>query len=383
MFDRFLYNLRAQGLRIGLSEWLRFLEALEKGLAADLESLYPLGRSLLVHSEVHYDDYDLAFSATFGKGSLDPKLVEQMVRWLASLKELDPLQPPGSHDFESLEKLLEAMRRTLEEQDGEHHGGNRWVGTGGTSPYGTGGRANMGMQLGERGGGRAGVRLADERRWQNYRTDLTLGVRDFKVALRALRNLVREGPEVLDIDETIDETARNAGDIEIVMGKERKNRVRVVLFMDSGGSMSPHAELVSRLFTAASETKTFKTFEAHYFHNAVYQWLYSDYEAFTRIPTDEILRKLTPEHRLIFVGDASMAPWELFTSATTLGRPAPSGLDRFRAFKERCRASVWLNPDPERFWDHPTVSALGTVFPMQPLTIAGLKKAIDFLRAPK
>ncbi|MBI4820232.1 MAG: VWA containing CoxE family protein [Deltaproteobacteria bacterium] len=383
MFDRFLYNLRAQGLRVGLSEWLRFLEALEKGLASDLESLYPLGRSLLVHSEVSYDDYDLAFSATFGKGKLDPLLVEEMKRWLASMKAFDPSRPPGQHDFESLEKLLEAMKRTLEEQTEEHDGGNRWIGTGGTSPYGTGGRANMGLQLGEGGGGRSGVRLADERRWQNYRTDLTLGVRDFKVALRALRNLIREGREVLDLDETIDETARNAGDIELVMGKERRNRVRVALFMDTGGSMAPHTELVSQLFTAATETKTFKTFESYYFHNCVYQWLYSDYETYTRVPSDEVLRKLTPDHRLIFVGDASMAPWELFTAATTLGRPAPSGLDRLRAFKEHCPASIWLNPDPERFWDHPTVSAIKSVFPMHPLTVAGMKKAIEFLRAPR
>jgi hypothetical protein len=278
--------------------------------------------------------------------------------------------------------MLEAFKKTMAEQQERHQGGNRWVGTGGTSPYGTGGRANMGVQLGEHGGGRSGVRLAEERRWQNYRTDQILEVRDFAVALRALRHLAREGEEKLDIDETIDATAKNAGEIDLVLRRDRKNRVKVALFMDSGGSMYPHTELVSRLFTAAKEAKGFKSFDHYYFHNCIYQHVWTDYEAGERLESGKVLERLDPDHRLIFVGDASMAPWELFTKSAALGMPAPSGLDRFEMFKRKCEAAVWLNPDSKKFWDHPTVTAISTVFPMHALTLDGLRDAIRFLRAP-
>lgn len=382
MFDAFLYNLREQGLKVGMSEWLRFLQALQKGLATNLDDLYPLARAVLVHTEAHYDLYDVAFLATFKGIAADPKLVKDFEAWLQKLQEMDPERPPGEWNFENFEDMMEALRKTLEAQQGQHHGGNRWVGTGGTSPWGTGGRANQGVQLGESGGGRSGVRLADSRRWQNYRTDQTLGVRDFKVALRALRKLAKDGEEMLDLDGTIDKTAKNAGEIDLVFGKEKKNRVHLVLLMDSGGSMTPNAELVSRLFTAAKETKTFKTFEHYFFHNAIYQYLYTDFENWEREKTSDVLNRLTDRHRLIFVGDASMAPWELFTKASGIGQAAPSGLDWFTAFKRKCPASVWLNPDPERWWNHPTVSAIGNVMPMHRLTLDGLRDAIRYLKAP-
>lgn len=382
MFDPFLMNLRAEGLSVGLSEWLAFLEGVKTGLARSVDGLYHLGRALLVHSEAHYDLYDLAFSHTFSGLNASPELMKAMEKWLENPADFDAARARGEHPYKSVEEMLEAFKKTMAEQQERHQGGNRWVGTGGTSPYGTGGRANMGVQLGEHGGGRSGVRLAEERRWQNYRTDQILEVRDFAVALRALRHLAREGEEKLDIDETIDATAKNAGEIDLILRRDRKNRVKVALFMDSGGSMYPHTELVSRLFTAAKEAKGFKSFDHYYFHNCIYQHVWTDYEAGERLESGKVLERLDPDHRLIFVGDASMAPWELFTKSASLGMPAPSGLDRFEMFKRKCEAAVWLNPDSKKFWDHPTVTAISTVFPMHALTLDGLRDAIRFLRAP-
>jgi uncharacterized protein with von Willebrand factor type A (vWA) domain len=388
ILEPLLYNLRVQGLGVGLGEWLALLDGLKAGLARDLDGLYELGRSLLVHSESHYDAYDLAFHATFAGVALEPALKEAMEAWLADPEAFEQGRELGQHDFKSLEELMEAFRKTLEEQRERHSGGNRWIGTGGTSPFGNSGRANQGLRVGEGqqrgGGGRGGgVRLAEERRWQNYRTDQRLGVRDFKVALRALRKLAREGPEALDLDETIARTGRNGGEIDLIYRRERANRVRVVLLMDAGGSMDPHTRLVSQLFTAARETKAFKTFDHYFFHNCVYGWLYRDYENLDRVKTEAVLRALTPQHRLIFVGDAAMAPWELFSGAGDFGGPGHSGLQWLTRFSQKCPAAIWLNPDPERFWHHPTVTAIRNTVKMYPLTIEGLNGGIRHLRAPR
>jgi uncharacterized protein with von Willebrand factor type A (vWA) domain len=380
LFLPLLFNLRAQGLKVGLQEWLPFIDGLASGLAKNLDEVYRLGRAVLVHSEVHYDAYDLAFHATFSGVELEDKLKKALEAWLNDPAEFHAMREAGQHDFASLEELLEAFRKTLAEQKGRHQGGNRWVGTGGTSPFGNSGRANQGIRVGGSGGGRSAVQVAADRRWANYRTDARLEVRDFKVALRALRKLVREGREVLDLDDTIDQTCKNAGDIELVFNKDRSNKVRLVLLMDAGGSMAPHHELVSRLFTAAKEQKHFKTFDHYYFHNCVYRYLYRDYETFDRRPTEDVLRDLTHEHRLVFVGDASMAPWELFSSAGGYGDDSPTGIEWLQRFKSRCPNSVWLNPDPMTYWEHPTVEAIGRVFPMFPLTVGGLKDGVKKLR---
>ena len=210
-----------------------------------------------------------------------------------------------------------------------------------------------------------------------------LDVRDLKVVLRSLRSLVRDGNWALDLDGTIDRTAKNAGDIEIVEERERKNRLKVVLFMDSGGSMLPHSEKVERLFSAAKEVKTFREFKSYAFHNCVYGRLYTDIEQLERVPTSEVLANLTPQHRLIFVGDASMAPYELFSPFSWPGQgDGLSGLDWLQRFRERCPGAIWLNPDPERWWDHPTVRAIGGLFPMFPLTVEGVEDGVRRLRAP-
>jgi hypothetical protein len=275
--------------------------------------------------------------------------------------------------------MRKELERRLAEQKERHDGGGHWVGTGGSSPFGNSGRADNGIRIGGEGGGRGAVQVAGERRWAGYRTDVQLDVRDFKVALAMLRKFGREGQEKLNLDGTIDRTAKNAGEIEIDMQKERVNRVKLVLMMDTGGSMEPNAALVSRLFTAAKALKTFKTFEAWHFHNCPYGWLYKDYRTFERMPTAQVLEKLTPQHRVVWVGDASMAPWELFQGGGG-GETGPTGMQWLQRFAQRCPSSIWLNPDPVRYWDHPTVRAIGATIPMFPLTVEGLRHGMQKLR---
>lgn len=380
MFDLLLLNLRSQGLKVGLGEWLAFLSGVERGLVVDLEGLYGFGRAVLCQSEAHYDLWDLAFHATFEGVQLPPSLKDELLAWIA---EAAPWEGETKEVDMDPEDLRRELLKRLAEQKERHDGGNYWIGTKGTSPFGSGGKAEMGIRIGP-GGGRSAVEVAGERRWRNHRVDQTLEVRDFKVALRALRSLVREGPEELDLDSTIRKTADNAGDIDLVFRRQRQNRVHLVLIMDTGGSMDPHTRLVSRLFTAAQELEGFKTFESYFFHNVPYGWLYENYETRERRRIEELLGEWTPAHRIVWVGDASMAPWELFSAGyydwTGRGGTTASGLEWLQRIHERCPASVWINPDPKRYWNHPTVSAIGSVYPMFPLTVEGLRDAVRRLR---
>lgn len=381
MFDLLLMNLRAQGLKVGLGEWLAFLEGLHRGLVVDLEGLYGFGRAVLCQSEAQFDAWDLAFQATFSGVELPDRLAERLAEWLA-----DARRPEGErvHVDMDPEKLREELLKRLREQRGRHDGGPYWVGTGGTSPFGNSGRADTGIKVGEAsGGGRGAIRMAEDRRWAGYRTDTTLETRDLQAALKELRSLAREGELRLEVDKTVRRTADNAGDIELVFERARKNRVHLVLIMDTGGSMDPHTRLVERLFNAARLAKGFKSFQAWYFHNVPTGWLYRDYATWDRSPIEDVIQDWTPQHRLVFVGDASMATWELTGAAPRVygDTRALSGLDWLVRVHQRCPASVWLNPDPERFWDHPTVSAIGAVFPMFPLTLDGLRRAVRKLRA--
>ncbi|NCG18486.1 MAG: VWA domain-containing protein [Rhodobacterales bacterium] len=381
MFLDLLFNLRQAGLVVGTGEWLGFLEALESGLIYDVDTLYRLGRALLCRGESEYDAYDQAFADTFSDAVLPDDLRKAVEEWLAKAKE----RPEGDwvdHEFKDRDELWEALMERLRTQKKEHHGGNHWIGTGGTSPFGHSGKGSQGIRIGGPGGGRQAVNVAMERQWANYRTDRTLDVRDLQVVLRTLRNLSRDGAWELDLDATIDRTCQNAGDIELVERRERQNRVHLVLLMDAGGSMAPHYDKVSKLFSAASKVHGFKSFESWSFHNCVYGWLYEDYEQMERVRTEKVLEKLTSRHRLIFVGDASMAPYELFSPFGWPSHEALAGLEWLRRFRQRCPGSVWLNPDPTRYWAHPTVRAIGQVFPMHELTVDGLRSAVKRLRAP-
>jgi len=379
LFLDFLLALRDEGVPVGLSEWLAFLRALRKGLATDLDALYGVGRAVLCRTEADYDAYDLAFARVFEGMVLPEDVRGQLMQWLSEAFEgpegtLDPKQ------YADLDELIADFLERLRTQTERHDRGNTWIGTRGTSAFGHSGQAPAGIRVGGEGGGGRAIRVAGERKWKNYRSDRELDIRQLQVALRMLRSLAREGAFELDLDETIDATARNAGDIELVETRTRENRLRVVLLMDAGGSMAPHAEKVERLFSAMKRVKTFRSLDVWYFHNCPYGYLYRDYQELDRVPTQEVLAGLTPRHRLIFVGDASMAPPELFSAWGWSGTQAPSGLDWLRRFRQACPGAVWLNPDPPRWWNHPTVSAIGKLFPMFELTVEGLEGAVRKLR---
>jgi len=384
MFDLLLLNLRTQGVQVGLGEWLAFLDGIQKGLVADLKSLYSFGRAVLVHSEAHFDSWDIAFEATFAGVELEPEISDRLLEWLAAAQGVDGETVDLDMDWEELRRRF--MER-LKEQGERHDGGSHWIGTGGTSPFGTGGRSRGGVQVGG-GGARSAVAVAGDRHWQNYRTDKTLEVRDFQVALRALRKLIREGRPELDLDGTISKTADNGGEIDLAWDKARENRVHLVLLLDSGGSMDPHSALVTQLFSAAKALKGFKSFEAYHFHNIPYGYLYRNFATRDRVDIPGVLSKLSSNHRVVWVGDASMAPWELFgrTHMNMWGSKEQgkslTGLQWVQRFQQRCPASIWLNPDPERYWNHPTVSAIGGVIPMFPLTLDGLRDGVKKLRMP-
>ena len=363
---------------------MAFLQGIRKGLVVDLNGLYHFGRSVLVHSETQFDAWDLAFDATFAGVELAPELSDSLMSWLQEAE--DALGERVDLDM-SWEEMRKLFYERLKEQKERHDGGSHWIGTGGTSPFGHSGRSSRGIRVGP-GGQRSALAVVGERKWATYRTDARLDVRDFQVALRALRKLTRDGQPELDLDGTIKRTADNGGDIDLEFVRARQNKVHLVLLLDTGGSMDPHARLVTQLFTAANGSKGFKSISTWHFHNVPYGFLYEDFANRRRRTIDDILAEMSPHHRLVWVGDASMAPWELFgqhhsnpwgTANTGSGL---NGLGWLKRIRERCPASVWLNPDPTRYWDHPTVSAIGGIYPMFPLTVDGLRDAVRTLRTP-
>lgn len=386
LFLDFFYLLRKVGLPVSSREWLMFVEALAKGLcAADLYRFYALARATLVKDEKHYDLFDQAFTHYFA-GAQPPRAFAKAVeQWLdeplpipqLSEEDLARLQQHG------LDELREMFEERLREQNERHDGGNRWIGTGGTSPFGHSGVNPAGIRVGGVGGGKRAVQVAAKRRFREYRDDLVIDTRHISVALRKLRKLGRDGRRTeVDIDGTIDATARNAGDLEIAMMPPRENRLKVLLLMDVGGSMDPFARLVSRLFSAAHQATHFREFHAFYFHNCVYGKVYRDALMMDGLSTVELMRWLQPQTRLIFVGDAHMAPYELsdaFGAIDYWHNNQISGLTWLQRLADHFEHTAWLNPIAKRWWMHPTINAIGEVFPMFELTVKGLEEAIEAL----
>jgi hypothetical protein len=348
------------------------------------DQLYGLGRALLIHREGHYDAFDLAFLEVFHDVE-SQELSDAIKKWLENPVPLPDISPEAFERLTgmSLDELHRRFEELMQKQKERHDGGNTWIGTGGTSPFGHSGRSRGGIRAGGPGGGRSAMQVAGERRYRNYRTDVTIDVRQFKVALRALRNLGKEGPEILDLDGTIDETCKAGGEIELHFERERRNTVRIALLMDTGGSMDPYARLVDRLFSAASEIGHWRQFDHYFFHNCVYSRLYTNMERLKGIATEELFRKHPPDTKFVFVGDACMAPWELHAVGGALSlwdRNRLSGFDWLGRFRQSFSDCIWLNPEPQRYWRHETISAIGRVIPMFPLTLDGLNDAIAHLR---
>src|SRR5437016_7440830 len=319
MFLDLFYGLREEGVPVAIQEWQAFLSALAQGLhGADLLRFYHLGRACLVKSEAWFDAYDRVFARVFQgvEGTFGDEVTDRLLDWLREAKDLPQLTEEQLAELERLtsDELVRRFLETLAEQTERHDGGNRWVGTGGRSPYGNNGTHPTGIRVGGQSRSRSAVKVAEERRFADYRTDQTLDIRQMRVALRRLRQLPRTGlASELDLDETIDETCRNAGEIELVFRPPRRNDVRLLLLMDVGGTMDPYFEPVSQLLTALHEERGLRDFEPYYFHNCIYDHVYrrAHLTRADAVPTGDLLRRFDERGRLATVGDGAMHPEEL------------------------------------------------------------------------
>ena len=387
MFIDFLYELRKQKIRVTTHEWNALMEGLALGLHdSSLDGFYRLARAICVKDINQFDAFDVAFLTYFKDLKVDAlQLSEELLDWLRDPKKFEGLTEEQKRLLEALnvDKLREMFEERLREQTERHDGGNRWIGTGGRSPFGRGGQHPTGMRVGK-GGGRSAMQIAGERRFRAYRKDIVLDVRQIDVALRGLRQLGRDGAEEeLALDETVDKTCKNAGDLELVFRPPRRNKVKLMLLMDVGGSMDPYADLMGRLFTAASRSGRFARFRSYYFHNCVYQNVYEDAMFRKPVPVADLISRSSRDERLVVVGDALMHPAELLEAGGSIyynyERNRASGLTWLKRLSDHFRRAVWLNPEPTRFWPRTTIEVISEVFPMWELTVDGLERSVRYL----
>jgi len=386
----FLYELRARRMAVGAQEAVQLARALAYGLHENtLDGFYYVARALMVHRESELDKFDEAFLSHF-KGVVfeSTSFLKELEEWLRDPKILQGLTDEQKAALKelSVDELRELLEQRLREQKERHEGGNRWIGTGGTSPFGTGGfhPSGISMRSGSGGrGGRSAMGMADARRYRPYRSDLVLDVRQIEVALRKLRSFTREGSvDELDLDGTIDQTAKNGGELEIVTRPPRRSNVRVLLLMDVGGSMDPFAHTCSQLFSAARRASNFRELKTYYFHNTIYGRVYSTDGLMDPIEVPRLVDQLNARWKVIFVGDAAMAPGELLGTGpwgSPAGGETLSGLDWLLYIQERFERTVWLNPDPPQYWSGGTAKAISEVFSMHHLTLEGLTEAMAHL----
>ena len=391
MFLDLFYGLREEGVPVAMQEWQTFLRALEEGLhGSNLLRFYHLGRACLIKSEAYFDHYDRVFARVFRgvEGALGDDVTEKVLEWLRDPKNFPDLSPEELAQLERLshDELMQRFLETLAKQTERHDGGDRWIGTGGKSPFGHGGQHPTGIRVGGPSKGRSAMKVAEERRFKNYRTDMSLDLRQMRVAVRRLRQLTRSGAATeLDLDETIDETCRNAGEIELVFRPERRNDVRLLLLMDVGGTMDPFYEPVSRLLTALHAERGLRDFQAWYFHNCPYELLGKDARLLRSdaIPTGDLLRRLNPNWKVILVGDAAMHPAELLEPHGNIDprRTAETrGIDWLHRIADHFHRVVWLNPELPEIWDeYETTRLIRRIFPMHHLSADGIADAVRAL----
>ena len=383
----FFYMLREGGLKTSITEWLALLEAMQKGLAGQsVDDFYYLARTTLVKDESELDRFDRIFSVYF-KGvedSLSDLFQALPDEWLRRESELflteeERAQIEAMGGFEA---LMEALKERLEEQEDRHEGGSKWIGTAGTSPFGAYGYNPEGVRIGQDGSrNRRAVKVWDKREYRNLDDSLELGTRNIKVALRRLRKFAREGAaDQLDLDDTIDKTARNAGLLDIRMVPERHNAIKVLLCLDIGGSMDDHIRICEEMFSAARSE--FKHLEYFYFLNFIYEALWKDNRRrqTEKTPTLDITRKYGPDYKLIFVGDATMSPYEIVYAGGSVEHwNEEPGAVWIKRLLNAYPKAVWLNPEPEQRWDYtPSTRLVREIMDdrMFPLTIRGLDDAI-------
>ena len=391
MLVSFFLALRAGGIPVTLTELLGLLRGLKERIAwLSAEEFYYFARLALVKDERHFDRFDRVFAEHFqGAERLFALLVRELPEdWLRLTGErlLTEEERRQVQALGGWRQLLDTLRQRLAEQRERHEGGSKWVGTGGTSPYGHGGYNPEGVRIGGPGRERRAVKVWEQREYRNLDDTVELGTRNLKMALRRLRRFAREGAEQeLDLDGTISATARNAGLLDLRLVPERHNAVKVLLFLDVGGSMDGHVRLCEELFSAARSE--FKHLEHYYFHNFVYEFLWRDNRrrGAERVPTAQVLRTYGADYRVIFVGDASMSPYEITQAGGSIEHwNEEPGTVWMRRLVGAFPRLVWLNPEPERYWEQ--IASIGLTRElvaerMFPLTIRGLDAAIAALRS--
>ena len=402
----FFYTLRSAKLPVSVKEFLTLLEALQKGVVGPnaepaqtdtfaeayssgykIEDFYYLSRAALVKDEKHYDKFDRAFAAYFKGVEMVADFTKEVpLEWLRKNPELQ-LSPEELAKIEKMgwDELMETLKKRFEEQKERHEGGSKWIGTGGTSPFGAFGQNPQGIRIGQdKSRNRSAVKVWDQRAYKDYDDTQELGTRNIKVALRRLRKFAREGHEdELDLDETISKTAANAGYLDIKMRPERHNNVKVLLLMDVGGTMDDHIARVEELFSA---TKTeFKHLEFYYFHNCVYDFMWKNNRRrfAEKFATWDIIRKYNKDYKLIFVGDATMSPYEILQPGGSVEyNNEEPGADWLQRLTSAFPKFAWINPEPQGVWQYrQSISVIQQLMQqrMYPLTLKGLEEAMRLL----
>ena len=392
MLIDFFYTLRAAKLPVSVKEFLTLLEALQKQVigpgsdACSLDDFYFLSRLTLVKDEKHYDKFDRAFGAFFkGVDMLTDFTKDVPLDWLEKIlqKELTPEQKAAIEKM-GWDELMETLKKRLEEQKERHEGGNKWIGTGGTSPFGNSGYNPQGIRIGGKGGNKSAVKVWDQRAYQDYDDTQELGTRNIKIALRRLRRFAREGSaEELDLPDTIRATAANAGYLDIKMVPERHNNVKVLLLMDVGGTMDEHIARVEEMFSAAKAE--FKHLEFYYFHNCVYDFMWRNNKRrfAEKFATWDILRKYNKDYKLIFIGDATMSPYEIVQPGGSVEyNNEEAGAEWIQRLTHAFPKYAWINPEPQGVWQYrQSISIIQQLVSnrMYPMTLKGLEDAMRML----
>ncbi len=399
MFTDFLYVCREKGLKISMTEWITFMEALDKGLAhSSIDGLYYLGRMILVKTESDYDKFDIAFKEYFQNVHIGEDELPEIIMNFLDKEEMDTSNlNKDIYSFDTTREMEETKRMFRErvtEQKEEHNGGNYWIGTSGGSAFGHSGRNPGGLRVSGKTGMQSAFQVIGERKYQDFRHDKTLDIRQFQVAFRRLRQFSTklEVPKTeLDLDKTIDSTCNNGGYLQLEFDKPRKNSVKLLLLFDCGGTMMPFSEMCNDLFQAVHKANHFKDVKTYYFHNCVYSKLYKDAECEygNWIDLDYLFRHTDKDYKVIIVGDAQMAPEELFDVNGNYRGPndGKSGYEWNKLLRSKFKKAIWLNP---RYHGSLTSLAwmeseaeLAKIYDMYPLTLDGLKAGITKLMAPR
>ena len=395
MFTKFFYTCRAKGLRIALTEWLTLQEALGKGLAgSSLTEFYYLARMILVKSETDFDKFDMAFEEVFKGIQSENEVTKAMLRWLDKSKLIDMVDEEDRfrmneqdglfHDLDK-DEVEAKFKERLRDQDSEHNGGSFWIGSMGKTSFGNAGGNMGGIRVGGQTGYQSAFQVIGARKYRDFRDDRVLENRQFQLALRKLRQFSTklDIPKTeLDINGTVDKTCNNGGCLQIVMERPRKNAVKLLLLMDSGGTMIPYSSLLNDLFQSVNKSNHYKDVKVYYFHNCIYSKLYKTPECENGewIDTEWMFRNLDSDYKVIIVGDAAMAPEELYSTTGNYRGPngGLSGYEWLQLLKRHYKKIVWLNPKmaPGHAPWREAETAVKAMFPMYKLTVDGLNRAM-------